>query len=80
MFGLWLEGVGDLKTATWNNLIQTLRDVNLTEIAVKLSNLVCFEFPAILMSLYYALLIYCELVSHWACSNGIIFILLLFRK
>ena len=47
MFGLWLEDVSDLKPATWNNLILSLRDVNLTEIAVKMSNLVCFEFPAI---------------------------------
>ena len=47
MFSLWLEGIGDLKPAIWSTLIQCLKDVSLTEIAVKLSNLVCFEFPAI---------------------------------
>ena len=47
MFGLWLECVSDLKPATWSNLVQSLKDVNLSEIAVKLSNLVCCEYPAI---------------------------------
>ena len=48
MFGLWLEDNRDLKPATWSTLIQSLKNVNLTEIAVKLSNLqlVCLKFPA----------------------------------
>ena len=60
MFGLWLEGDGDLKPATWSHLIQSLRDVNLTEIAVKLSNLVCFEFLAI-YNVYYVIILFLHL-------------------
>ena len=43
MFCLWLEGDRHLKPATWSTLVQSLKDVNLTEIAVLLSNLVCLQ-------------------------------------
>ena len=43
MFCRWLEGDRHLKSATWSTLIQSLKDVNLTEIAVLLSNLVCLQ-------------------------------------
>ena len=40
MFSLWLKGAHDLKPATWSTLIQSLKDLKLTEIAVILTNLV----------------------------------------
>ena len=42
MFSQWLEGVNcDLKPATWSTLVQSLKDVNLRNIAGVLRNLVC---------------------------------------
>ena len=45
MFCRWLEGDRHLKPATWSTLIQSLKDVKLTEIVILLSNLVCFKLP-----------------------------------
>ena len=43
MFRQWLKGAhSDLKPATWSTLIQSLKDVKLTEIAAMLSNMVSF--------------------------------------
>ena len=43
MFRQWLKGAHrDLKPATWSTLIQSLKDVKLTEIAAMLSNMVSF--------------------------------------
>ena len=43
MFRQWLKGAhSELKPATWSTLIQSLKDVKLTEIAAMLSNLVSF--------------------------------------
>ena len=43
MFRQWLKGAhSELKPATWSTLIQSLKDVKLTEIAAMLSNLVGF--------------------------------------
>ena len=41
MFIQWLKGAhSELKPATWSTLIQSLKDVKLTDIAAMLSNLV----------------------------------------
>ena len=40
MFSLWLKGAHDLQPATWNTLIQCLRDVKLTKTSDILNNLV----------------------------------------
>ena len=43
MFRQWLKGaLSQLKPATWSTLIQSLKDVKLTEIAAMLSNVVGF--------------------------------------
>ena len=43
MFRQWLKGAhSQLKPATWSTLIQSLKDVKLTEIAAMLSNMVSF--------------------------------------
>ena len=42
MFSQWLEGNNcDLKPATWSTLVQSLKEVNLRNIARFLRNLVC---------------------------------------
>ena len=42
MFKQWLKGAhSELKPATWSTLIQSLKDVKLTQVADMLSNLVC---------------------------------------
>ena len=57
MFRQWLKGAhSELKPATWSTLIQSLKDVKLTQIADMLSNLVscvnCVIVAIILLNYY----------------------------